>query len=84
MISELTEVGNAIINQARKAIGKGKAITALFFFMPFAITSTAFSVSIKKGILNLFLSVIPDLTNPGQTILTLIFKGLNKSLNASP
>ena len=80
----MIQAGIALINQAPNAIGKGKAIIALFFLRPFWIIFAAFSGCIKNGILKTLTSVNGVLINPGQTTLTFTFSDFNQPRRASP
>ena len=72
------------MNHALNLIGQGKAIKPTFLSILEAMTSAAFSVSQKKGIGQVFLSVIRERTNPGQIVLTLILYCNKSPLKASP
>ena len=78
------QFGRTEPNQAAKRIGQGKVIRPLFFSMPAAMISAAFSASMKNGIGQVFLSVIRERTNPGQMTFSCMFSLAKRIRIASP
>ena len=68
----LTQFGRTDKNQTASRIGQGKAINPTFFSTREAMISAALSASIKKGMGQVFWSVIRERINPGQMTLTLM------------
>ena len=62
----------------------GKAIIPLFLAIPLAIISAACSPSMKKGMGQVFWSVMRERTKPGQITETLICSSFNLTRKASP
>ena len=62
--------GNMDMNHAARRMGQGKAISPMFFSTLSTIILAAFSADMKKGIGQVFLSVMRDFTKPGQITLT--------------
>lgn len=84
-MSSLIQLGKIETNHAPKRIGQGKAISPLFFSMRLAMRLAALSASIKKGIGQVFLSVMRERTNPGAKTDTLMLCFFAKSMRkASP
>lgn len=71
-------------NQAPNRIGHGKAIKPMFLSILEAIIIAALSASMKKGIGQVFLSVIRERTNPGAIMFTCIFSFASLGRSASP
>ena len=69
-MKSLTQFGKMLANHVAKRMGNGKAIKPTFFCMRLAINFAAGSASIKNGMGQVFLSVILERTNPGQTVFT--------------
>ena len=78
------QLGKIDISHELKCRGNGNEIMALLTLMPSAMILAAAEASMKKGIGQVFLSVILDRTNPGQMVFTCMLWGSKFKRNASP
>ena len=78
------QLGKIDISHELKRRGNGNEIMALLTLMPSAMILAAAEASMKKGIVQVFWSVMRERTNPGQTTLTFIPSGLSLTRSASP
>lgn len=78
------QLGRIEANHTTKRKGNGNEIMLLLFSIPFTMILAASEASIKKGMGQVFWSVIRERTKPGQITLTLIPSGLSLTLKASP
>ena len=83
-MKSLRALGRVLPSHTANLMGHGNAIKPTFFCIRLAIISAAGSASMKKGIGQVFLSVILDRTNPGQMVFTCMLWGSKFKRNASP